>query len=244
MYSSNCRMISLLMSDAPRKKEHIVISELASKQILAELLQLCISTIDNVHEIITTTSALPGYEQNAKSVESSRKAVNQFMYSKLSDWNKIKEKLLLKILNIAIKAQGTGNCYEFAFYTQFLLEKNVKSELFRVKGQKNNHIFLVVNRDLDTPSDDYTEWNKEAFILDSYLKKIYLASEIPTSLRSCYYDSDEGLIHYLPFEFNQHKLDNNVMKEFIEDWQLLLTERLQAKTDNSDETKVNKHSLK
>lgn len=87
------------------------------------------------------------------------------------------------------------------------------------KNAEDSHVFLVINRDLTTPAENFLEWNEDALVVDPYLKKIYPASEIPTLLQSCSHDVESDKVHYIPYNPKQHKLDNSVQKEMLDDWQ-------------------------
>lgn len=215
--------ISLILRSS-KKTRAISISDLA-KNIDNEFLNKLITCISEVNSIIETTSALPGYEGNAKEVREARKQIDQSIMSRLNNISDVKENILLRLLNIGIKNQRAGNCYEFSFFGQSLLEKEgVLTEIFRIKGDntKDSHVFIVANRNQETDASDFNTWNKDAIVVDTYMKQIYFANEIPIYLESCLYNEETSKVKYIPFNSNKHALDNNVRKELVEDWQNIL----------------------
>ncbi len=222
---STTHMLSLLqLNAAETHKREITVSDSAS-HIDHKLLSQLMASIQEAHTAIETTSALPGFETNAETVETARKQVDQGIWNRIKHLTEVKESLLLKLLNLGIKAQQAGNCYEFSFFTQSILEKqHISSEIFRIKGvdNQNSHVFLVIKRDPNTKTDDFSAWNRDALIVDPYLKQIYSVSDIPKYLQSCAHSEETNTVRYIPFNRNEHKLDNNVQKEFVEDWQTVL----------------------
>ncbi|WP_127100041.1 hypothetical protein [Legionella sp. km772] len=198
-------------------------------------LEFCIT---QTHEIITLCSSLPGLEKNAAEVMRSRELVNDFIRQNISLMSQINERFLLKLLNSAIGAQHAGNCYEFAFYTQSLLDKaGINTQVFRVKkpGTDDSHVFLVAKLHSDTTNpEDPRFLDSSAMVVDPFMKKIYLAKEIPRYLEVCVFDPKSETVSYLPFSKSEHVLDNKVHKELVEDWQLFL----QAKNPPSKEKEV------
>jgi hypothetical protein len=186
----------------------------SSKHLLCSISE-CIQA---TNEAITIRSAFPGQEANAKAVEISRKEINYDVFNKLKDFNaNITSNLLVKLLSNAIKTHESGNCYEFSLYCYALLSKqNISSEIFRIKN--GNHVFIVINRDPLLPSNDFTCWNKDAIIVDTFLGKVYMAYEIPLYLSSCLYDEVKNEISYVAFNSSSQTLANDVLPELVEDW--------------------------
>lgn len=215
-------VITVLLHDA--SKREVFISELAACHVNEQLLENAVANLNRTHKTITLTSALPGYEQNAVNLEHARANMNHLIFEGVKTWRDIDEERLLHRLDAAIKSQKAGNCYEFSFYTQsFFAKQGIKSEVFRIRGeQEDNHIFLIINRDPTSPAEDFHQWNDDALLVDPYLKKVYLASEIPNRLESCSYDSESNRVSYIPFDPIQHKLDNLVQTETVEDWRQVL----------------------
>ena len=230
--SSSTKSIVLLLNKAEmikRTEPDICISASAEASPADRaLLDIAIDAIFRTHETITITSALPGFEHNAKLVHNARQHMDDMIFSKLRDSGILNEKFLFKVLTLAIRNQNAGNCYEFAFYAHWILKsQHIRSELFRVKGiAGDSHVFLVLNRDIVTPADDFLAWNIDAIVVDPYLEMIYLASEIPTYLQSCIHDMKSNKISYIPFNHNMHTLDNLIQQELLDDWKHGLEEIL------------------
>ncbi|CEK10086.1 transglutaminase-like domain-containing protein [Legionella hackeliae] len=187
----------------------IFVSDNAQQVIDPCLLNELIQTIDETHEIITLTSALPGFESNATAVEQSRQNGNATIFSLIKGVTSLTDTLFLKLFERMIKTQKTGNCYEFAIYTHILLKHaNIQSEVFRIRGNStsDSHVFLMVKS------------TNETFVVDPYLKKIYLASEMGNFLQSCQFRESSNTVVYVSYDPEVHQLDNHVIAEFIEDW--------------------------
>jgi hypothetical protein len=178
------------------------------------LLDIAIDAIFHAHETINITSALPGFEHNAKIVHDARQQMNDMIFERLRVYGLVTEKFLFNIITLALRNNHAGNCYEFAFFAHWLLiSQDIHSEIFRVRGNTgDSHVFLVLNRDTATRAHDFHAWNLDTIVVDPYLEKIYLASEIPTYLESCVHDEKSHRVRYIPFNDKTHKLDNLVLK--------------------------------
>lgn len=236
-------MLSILFSkiDLSRttQRPSLFISPKAEKNTSPEDLQRIIACIEETHQVIKTTSALPGFEGNANRVEESRREVNLFIYRSLACRNKqIRDIFLLRTLVVAIKAQGTGNCYEFAFYASSILSKAMRVEIFRVKDKsaQGNHVFLVINRDPESSIDDPELWEEKTLIVDPYLRKIYSASEIAQFLQSCVYDQEFGTVVYSSYNSEIHFFDNNLIEELLMDWRRILESGVSKKNSEDADT--------
>lgn len=212
----------------------VFVSDLLKNRLVAKLPSL-VQCIEHVSEDISVTSALPGYEHNAKKVDDARKAMDDFVFQKVKNLNSATEKILLKLFSTAIQSQKSGNCYEYAFLAKNILNKmDISSEIFRVKGNKenDNHIFLVIDRDLSTDPKDFSTWNENCVVVDPYMQKIYEPKEIPSYLESCVYDEGADLVRYVRFDPKEHQLDCEVINEFLEDWKKVINATKQDSSRN------------
>jgi len=210
--------MTLFLNVETKPAKEIVLSEAVLPLIEITKLNKIKDSLQETSGIIRTSSSLPGHENKAEAVESSRQIIDQNVLEKLKSSNiKITENILLRLLCNAIKAQQAGNCYEFSLYCYYLLTKNdIHCEIFRIKN--GNHVFLVMNRDTSTPVNDYRNWNKEAIVIDPFFNSIYMAHEIPNRLQSCSYDSESNKISYIPFNPDLHILSNDVLQDLVADW--------------------------
>lgn len=236
MSSSTVAMIIGLLIAEQKMQKQLFISKKVPQHLSEQHLRLLDELIQNVHDVITRTSALPGYEHNALAVAESRKKIDTFIFEKIKTMTVVQEKLLFKLICSGIKAQAAGNCREFAIYMCSLLFQEIPSEIYRGKGGDASHVFLVINRNPSTPTHDFTQWNTDTIIVDPYLKMIYLAHEIPELLQICIHDAQENTIHYIPFNQQQHTLDNNIRAELLEDWQNALQRVKENNRSNSNTT--------
>lgn len=245
---SSTKMMMLLLNAAEShgKELALSISPAAEATISDELITTATDCIHAVHDVITITSALPGSESNAETVDKARKNIDSMIFERLKPLGEVKERYLLKILALEIKNQKAGNCYEFAFYAKSLLNQidDVKSEVFRVKSDAgDSHLFLVLNRDPDTSPTDFNSWNADALVVDPYLKKVYLPQEMPAMLQSCMHDVEADEVHYLPFNPEKHTLDNLATHELIDDWRRVMSEVAKASRESHSEESTKNYSI-
>lgn len=82
------------------------------------------------------------------------------------------------------------------------------TDVHRVKGlQGDNHVYTVIR-----PQDC-----EQTIVFDSYLAKIYLEDEIPQYMTSYLYDESTNTGSYIPYNIEQHAIDEDVIAELIED---------------------------
>lgn len=82
-----------------------------------------------------------------------------------------------------------------------------------------------------TRASEFTQWNKDTLVVDPFLNKIDMASEIKEQLQSCFYVLEANKVTYIPFNPEVHKLDNQVKQEIVEDWQAVV-EQLSKRTSS------------
>lgn len=201
----------------------LIVSDEANKPDSASLLPL-IHCIASAHEKIELCSSLPGLERNAEQVDNARKRMNEYIKGKIETVTHIKERLLLIIFNKAIENQQAGNCYEFSFYTKFLLDKaGVSTEVWRAKkpNTKDSHVFLVVKEDDGSSGLG----NPDGIIVDPFMKKIFCTKELSSYLKVCVFDEETQEVFYVPYDEAVHDLDNKAQAELLEDWQKFIDVR-------------------
>ncbi len=183
-------------------------------------------SIKETNETIKIVSALPGYEHQAAIVDDARNMVDKSIFSSLkANSVNVTENLILRLFVNAMKLQQAGNCYEFSLYCHsLLLKKGIKSEVTRIKN--GNHVFLIIDRDQSIPIEEVERWRQagHAIIVDPFLNKIYMASEIFHYLQNCWHDEVLNQVKYIPFNLAEHTLSNDVLKEYVEDWRNALSQ--------------------
>lgn len=234
---STVHMLTVLAAQK-RANSSLVVGDGVKENLAPEFIEQVTLCIEQTHEKIELCSSLPGFEKNAADVMRARERMNDYISQKVMSMPKINERMLLKVLNMAIATQRAGNCYEFSFYTQALLEKaGISTEIFRVRkpGTEDSHVFLVVNliSKKDKPND-FNLLKSEALVIDPFMKKIYSAQEIPRYLEVCVFDGEKEQVSYQPFQETEHVLDSNVQKELVEDWQMFINAKQSPNKDKEN----------
>ncbi|RUR04908.1 hypothetical protein [Legionella sp. km772] len=232
---STVQILSVLADQKKANRGLEVSNELKENfdPVFIEKVALC---IEQTHEKIELCSSLPGLEKNAAAVMRAREHMNDLIGQRVMSMSKMNERVLLKLLNLAIASQRAGNCYEFSFYAQSLLEKvGISTEVFRVKkpGTEDSHVFLVANLDNKTKLNGVNLVSSEAIVIDPFMKKIYFSQEIPKYLEVCVFDKETEEVFYQPFQETEHVLDKEVQKELVEDWQMIINAK-QSPNRNKD----------
>ncbi|MDI9818037.1 MULTISPECIES: hypothetical protein [unclassified Legionella] len=84
-----------------------------------------------------------------------------------------------------------GNCHELAFQAMdYLLTTNqvcsINAEIIEIDGEKGDHVFWVIDRDLKSNLNDITSWGTNAVICDPWSNEVYPASEYKSKLKTFY----------------------------------------------------------
>ena len=229
---STSSMLTILAS-YNRQTNQLLVGEHLKLITQSTLLETIAHCIEQAHLKIELSSSLPGCEKNAEAVMQARAQADRFINEKIGSRATINERLLLKVFSAAIASLRAGNCYEFSFYTQSLLEKEgIDTKVIRVKqeGTQNSHVLLVANLNTRTVGDINT-WNSDAILIDPFMKKIFCAKEHANYLEVCIFDDNSGKISYAPFDSSKDILDANVTSELVEDWQKVIEGKKAFKLD-------------
>jgi hypothetical protein len=216
-------MLAILASYT-RPTKNLIVGEHLKSLIQPTLLDTITHCIDQAHTKIELSSSLPGCEHNAEAVMQVRAQTDKFINEKIGSKSKVNERALLKVLCRSIASLRAGNCYEFSFYTQSLLEKKgVDTKIIRVKqqGTLNSHVLLVTHLDTSTVGN-LTSWNSDAILIDPFMKKTFCAAELPNYLEVCIFDDISGKVRYEAFNSLTDTLDADVTRELVEDWQRVI----------------------
>jgi hypothetical protein len=203
------------------KDEKLKISHKATEVIGSDVLSYIEYCVETAHNKITIKSSLPKHEENAWYVEKARKNIEENIIEKLYSMNiytiSEKQNYFFKLLIKEIENQNAGNCEEFSVYVHhFLKNKNINSEIFHIVG--GDHVFLVVDRDSKTEPLRPKNWNENAYIIDPFRRKVFMASEID-QLESCLYNKEDNKISYHSFKQNNQCLNNGKIELIVNEYQ-------------------------
>tara|TARA_R110000868_G_scaffold306686_1_gene567912 strand:- start:901 stop:1890 length:990 start_codon:yes stop_codon:yes gene_type:complete len=87
-----------------------------------------------------------------------------------------------KIAN-AIKKDPQGNCLEYSFVALDLLHEQspfINAELYTITH--GDHLFMVIDRDRASCTDDYQTWGNNAVVVDAWSNAVFSANDIPQHL--------------------------------------------------------------
>lgn len=117
---------------------------------------------------------------------------------------------------------GLGNCSELALHAfDYILNHadldKIHAEIFFIEGKKNeadgDHVFLVINREINSDPLLPSTWGKNAWICDPWANKFYPAVEYLNQLQNYFYifkkesnHQDYPKNYVEPFDHDVHKL--------------------------------------
>lgn len=84
-----------------------------------------------------------------------------------------------------------GNCHEMACQAMdYLLtvnaDESIRAEIFTIEGERGDHMFLVIGRDVKSDENDPSKWGDSVVICDPWSDAVYPAYEYKTKLKTFY----------------------------------------------------------
>lgn len=116
---------------------------------------------------------------------------------------------------------STGNCQEFAMQgLDYLLTKEpgIRGELFRAKG--GDHVFLVINRAINSNPKDPLTWGEGAYVCDPWANVVCKASDLYSHLKKIKRDPNlhplESFNYFTSDYINKHRNIDSLKNNFKE----------------------------
>jgi hypothetical protein len=195
--------------------------EVRADSVLHRLLQAACEAANAVRKLIRFSSTHPSanqydqatYDEVSDQIDEMRRDYDRECYRLKAGADKSQR--ILDIWSQHIERVGKGDCPEYAMLTLKKLQTlypDLTAEIFALEKvdssqDEDAHEFVVLGRDPDSESEDYSTWG-EAVICDAWLGEVFLAKDIPEKLK-CFrpYLQNERQINDLgSFDPRQHYL--------------------------------------